>query len=1176
MVHFCEDEDSLIEIVGDFLGAGLSAQQPALVIATADHAVALRDRLVSKGIAAGDPTNSAFLRLLDAQDTLGRIMVEGLPDEKRFADTVGALVQRHFQHAGGSGLRAYSEMVALLWKQGQREAAIRLEEYWHRLAARHPFRLLCAYSMESLSGSQTNRGLALDDVCRTHANLTYVAAPADLQAENERLHADPTLRESELELRDFFENAVDGMHWVGPDGTILWANAAELDMLGYARHEYVGRHIASFHADQSVIGDILARLWRNEILRDYEAMMRRKDGSLRHVLINSSVYWRNGEFVHTRCVTRDVTEQKRLESQRMRAVRYLTAQHAVARILAEVRPFGQIVPQLLKTIGEVGEWDIGALWTLDATRHGLRCIDVWCAGRIEAAGLEAATRAATFRQGIGLPGRVWASGEAAWLEDIAIDGDFVRAPIALGAGVRSAVAFPIRVRGRITGVLEFFGRNVRARDSELLNLCDATAAQIGNFIDSRENDEVRERLAAIVNSSDDAIVSKTLDGVITSWNRGAEHTFGYTSAEAVGRHISLIIPADRLAEEEEVLARLRRGERIQHYETERQRKDGQRVNVSLSVSPVRDADGRIVGASKVVRDITERKLAQIALAESEERFRILADSAPVLIWVNDSQGGCTFVNKAYLEFFGTTLEDVQGDRWQGRVHPDDVHLYVSHYLSAFERRVPFRCEVRLQRSDGEYRWVESYALPHVSAMGEFLGYVGVSPDITERKNAEEALRASEERARAQVQITAVLNRIGARVASSLDRDDIVQMVTDLATEITTAEFGAFFYNATDPQSGEEFLLYTLSGAPKEAFAGFPKPRATALFGPTFRGEGIVRIDDVLADPRYGRSAPHHGMPAGHLPVRSYLAVPVKSRSGEVLGGLFFGHSRSGVFTDQHEHLVDGIATWASIALENARLHAETERAVQARDEFLSIAAHELRNPLNALQLQLVGLHRASLAAERVVPIDLVCSRLSQATDDVGTLVRLVHNLLDVARITAGRLDLEPEDAAFDEVVRGVLVRFGEQFADRPLEVDLKKVAGRTDRLRFEQVVSNLISNAIKYGEGKPIEVSLQSDDRTVSLSVTDHGIGISAEDQKQLFERFSRAVQRRDYGGFGLGLWIVRETVRAMEGGLLLESQPGKGSTFTVTLPRILNVAHPAAAPAFPAEPATASAESPS
>jgi signal transduction histidine kinase len=158
----------------------------------------------------------------------------------------------------------------------------------------------------------------------------------------------------------------------------------------------------------------------------------------------------------------------------------------------------------------------------------------------------------------------------------------------------------------------------------------------------------------------------------------------------------------------------------------------------------------------------------------------------------------------------------------------------------------------------------------------------------------------------------------------------------------------------------------------------------------------------------------------------------------------------------------------------------------------------------------------------------------------------------------------------------VLVRFGEQFADRPLEVDLKKVAGRTDRLRFEQVVSNLISNAIKYGEGKPIEVSLQSDDRTVSLSVTDHGIGISAEDQKQLFERFSRAVQRRDYGGFGLGLWIVRETVRAMEGGLLLESQPGKGSTFTVTLPRILNVAHPAAAPAFPAEPATASAESPS
>src|SRR6185436_4685371 len=140
-----------------------------------------------------------------------------------------------------------------------------------------------------------------------------------------------------------------------------------------------------------------------------------------------------------------------------------------------------------------------------------------------------------------------------------------------------------------------------------------------------------------------------------------------------------------------------------------------------------------------------------------------------------------------------------------------------------------------------------------------------------------------------------------------------QKVTDIATELTHAEFGAFFYNATDPQSGDAYMVSTLSGAPREAFANFPNPRATAVFAPTFHGEGPVRLDDVTADPRYGQSAPYFGMPPGHLPVRSYLAVPVKGLNGEVVGGLFFGHSQTGIFTAQHERLALGVADWASVA-----------------------------------------------------------------------------------------------------------------------------------------------------------------------------------------------------------------------------------------------------------------------
>ncbi len=580
---------------------------------------------------------------------------------------------------------------------------------------------------------------------------------------------------------------------------------------------------------------------------------------------------------------------------------------------------------------------------------------------------------------------------------------------------------------RITGVLEFFGREVRTPDDVLLELFEAVGTQIGHFIERREIDEVRDGLAAIVDSSDDAIISKTLDGTITSWNTGAEQTFGYTADEAVGRHISLIIPADRVAEEDQVLSRLRRGEKVEHFETVRQTKDGRLLNISLTVSPVRNADGQIVGASKVARDITAQKLA------------------------------------------------------------------------------------------------------------------------------EEELRRSNERARAQAEVTRVLHRAGAAVASSLDRGSIVQTVTDLATEVTTAEFGAFFYNVIDPQSGEAFLLYTLSGAPREAFAGFPKPRATALFGPTFRGEGVIRLDDVTTDPRYGQSAPYHGMPPGHLPVRSYLAVPVLGRSGNVLGGLFFGHSRVGMFTEQHEQLVSGIAAWASIALDNAQLYADAERAVTSRDEFLSVASHELRNPLNALQLQLVTLHRAVRDSEDAPPHQWISERVRQATEDVGALVRLVHNLLDVARITAGRMDVEPEDLDFGEVVRGTLRQFGQQLTDLDVTLDLPAILGRCDRLRLEQVVTNLVSNAIKYGEGKPVEIALTCDGDTVRLSVTDHGIGIAPEDQRRLFERFSRAVPRRQYGGFGLGLWIARETARALGGELSLASTPDVGSTFIVSMPRMVS-----------------------
>ncbi len=170
-----------------------------------------------------------------------------------------------------------------------------------------------------------------------------------------------------------------------------------------------------------------------------------------------------------------------------------------------------------------------------------------------------------------------------------------------------------------------------------------------------------------------------------------------------------------------------------------------------------------------------------------------------------------------------------------------------------------------------------------------------------------------------------LNRISQLIAGELDLHKIVQAVTDAATQLTRAEFGAFFYNVIDAEGGS-YMLYTLSGVDPSHFAGYPMPRATELFGPTFRGEGVIRLDDVKKDPRYGNNSPHRGMPAGHLPVTSYLAVPVIARSGEVLGGLFFGHSHPGVFTPGHERIIVSLAAHAAVAMDNARLFEAAERS----------------------------------------------------------------------------------------------------------------------------------------------------------------------------------------------------------------------------------------------------------
>ncbi len=393
------------------------------------------------------------------------------------------------------------------------------------------------------------------------------------------------------------------------------------------------------------------------------------------------------------------------------------------------------------------------------------------------------------------------------------------------------------------------------------------------------------------------------------------------------------------------------------------------------------------------------------------------------------------------------------------------------------------------------------------------------------------------------------------------------------------------------EAKESYRLYALSGAAREQFAQFPMPRNTEVFGPTFRGEGVVRSGDIRKDPRYGKNSPHQGMPAGHLPVASYLAVPVKAHTGEVIGGLFLGNQRADVFDERAERLALGIASQASIAMTNARLfreqrereierdrlleseraaRSEAERLGHLKDEFLATLSHELRTPLTSIQGWATVLRQKS-----VTPEDHARG-LETIERNVRVQTQIVSDLLDMSRIISGKIHLEVQPLQIHEVVKNALesVRQAAEVKRIRLRSILDSSVGvvRGDSNRLQQVLWNLLTNAIKFtpADGR-IHVVLERVNSHIEILVEDTGIGIAPEFLPYVFDRFRQAdpSTTRRYGGLGLGLSIVKNLVE-LHGGSVRVKSPGEnqGSTFIVALPvsHVRNDRKPGPSEALPQE----------
>jgi PAS domain S-box-containing protein len=716
-----------------------------------------------------------------------------------------------------------------------------------------------------------------------------------------------------------------------------------------------------------------------------------------------------------------------------------------------------------------------------------------------------------------------------------------------------------------------------------------------------------------VASADDAIVSKTLDGVITSWNRAAEEMFGYPAAEAVGQSITLIIPPERRHEEVEILTRLRRGESLDHFETERVTKDGRRVQVSLTVSPIRDAQGRLIGVSKIARDVTVRKLAESRLRETVQtletlyrladrigRAKALADvceaaveaimatgagRASVLVF--DDAGTMRFqgwrnLSDAYraavdghcpwsadtVDPSPIVVEDVQGDPAIGALR--DVILAEGIRALAF---VPLVHRGRLLG-----KFMIYHDAPHAFSAEELRLATTIAQDVAfgvarvraeaeiegllarERAAGREAEAARSE-ADARRQIAEELTRLARDINESLDVGAVGERVVHAAADLFRARASSLRLQAADGS----LVAIAFGGPIKDVFApghaippgpaslsGLAIMHGTAVWSANTVTDSRLRLADDLAQRLRA---------AGDAAV---LAVPLRAK-GRIFGALSIALRAGREFTRAETETLQAFADQAALAIDNARLYedarrlvaaeqaarAEADAANRAKDRFLAVLSHELRTPLNAI------LGWARLLRTARLPDGERLRALQVIERNAHLQAQLVADLLDVSRIGAGKMEVErlPVDLVLitREAIEGVAGEIGAKHLELGIALEESAAEVLGDARRLQQVISNVLSNAIKFTpEHGRIDVRLAHHGATARLTIADTGEGIEPALLSRIFDPFEQADSSttRKHKGLGLGLAIVRQLVELHEGTIRAESRgKGHGATFTIDLP---------------------------
>ena len=774
-------------------------------------------------------------------------------------------------------------------------------------------------------------------------------------------------------MADFFDNAAVGLHQLSAEGRLMRVNEAELRMLGYARDEYIGRHIAEFHADPERIDDLLRRLSAGETLHDCEARLRCRDGSLKHVLISANVKWEDGQFRYTRGITRDITAQRQAGELQARRARQMVLQRDVNLALAGNEALAATLRGCAEAVVRHLDAAFARIWTLNKADDLLELQ--------ASAGLYTHLDGAHARIPVGMLkiGQIAREQQPHLTNDVQHDPRVSDPEWARRAGLTAFAGYPLLIEGRLVGVLAIFARQALTPDT--LEALASVSSAIAQGIERRVAEQAlrlsQAQMTGIIQSAMDAIITVDATQRITVFNAAAERMFECPATAAIGESLDRFLP-ERYRQfhqqhiEEFGCARISRRSMGQLGAVYGLRASGEEFPVEASISQLEVNDQRFY--TVILRDISERRQAEERLRASEESFSKLFHSSPSAM-SSQRLNDLTYlnVNDRWLQMTGLTREEVIG------------------------------------RPVAE---VESW----------------VEPEL--RQQTHRCLLAGETVRNLEVPLR---HRSGAEVTGLI------------STELIEA-------------GGETYVLGTMQDITERK-----------------------RMEQELAQTR-------------------------------------------------------------DAALESARL----------KSEFLANMSHEIRTPMNGV-IGMTGLLMGTdLSAEQRDYVETI-----QTSSEA--LLNIINDILDFSKIEAGKLHFEKADFDLRHTVESVTELLAEPARRKRLDLAALvesdvPLALRGDPGRLRQVLTNLVGNAVKFTEGGEVVVRvrrLSETDRQVALhfSITDTGIGITPEAQRHLFQAFTQAdgsITRR-YGGTGLGLAICRQLVEMMGGQIGVESTPGKGSTFWFT-----------------------------